>query len=193
MAFELNRKLNPNLPFTLADHIQYAQKRLQEGGDIHSSLEAEVRRVYPVQLEIARTGVGMIKSRTGFELPEAEAVNNALHIVNSEGAPGMDSAVPTNMHYVMESTRVIEKIVELIEESFSIAADTPTSSPASPPTFAFWSGASPAESLARPPIVRCSDRRSMTFPMRTPVSRRLTPGCVTRWAGAAMRRSSCIS
>jgi len=115
---ELDRKLNPNLPFILADHIQFAQERLEESLDVKNPLEDVVMRVYPVEYHLGVQGVGMIAGRTGVKLPEYEATNIALHIVNAEGAPGLDKGTLASMHDVMESTSVIEKFTSIIEGCF---------------------------------------------------------------------------
>jgi len=122
-SFELNKKLNPNLAFTLADHIQFAAENHDGGTDLVNPLEAEVDRVYPVELAVGGKAIGMIFGRTGIKLPDSEATNIALHIVNAEGAPGMEHM--GTMHEVMESTHVVEHMVQLIEETYpGVKVDT---------------------------------------------------------------------
>ncbi len=120
---ELDRKLNPNLPFTLADHIEFAIQRVSDGIDLHSPLESEARRVYPKECEIGEKAIGMIYGRTGVQLSEGEGINIALHIVNAEGAPGI-GAQRADLHSVMESTEVLQQITELLENEFGRKIDT---------------------------------------------------------------------
>jgi beta-glucoside operon transcriptional antiterminator len=111
---ELECKLNPNLPFTLADHIQFAIQRHKEGVDISNPLASEVSYVYPKELAVARSGVAMVNARVkGADLPAEEAFSIALHIVSGEaGDPGDESS----LHLVMESTRVIHHVTAILEE-----------------------------------------------------------------------------
>lgn len=118
---ELECRLNPNLPFTLADHIQFAIERRAEGIDIQNPLSAEVAFVYPSELGVARTGVAMVNRRVkGAELPEEEAYAIALHLVNGElGGAGDESSI----HLVMESARIISFAVKVIEDDAGIELD----------------------------------------------------------------------
>lgn len=118
---DLDCKLNPNLPFTLADHIQFSIQRRREGIDIQNPLAREVASVYPIELRISRTGVAMINRRVrGADLPEDEAFSIALHLVNGEaGGAGNRSSISL----VMKSARIIEKISAIIEESTSVVLD----------------------------------------------------------------------
>jgi beta-glucoside operon transcriptional antiterminator len=118
---DLEGKLNPNLPFTLADHIQFSIQRHSEGIDVPNPLSHEVASVYPIELHIARTGVAMINRRVpDARLPEDEAFSIALHLVNGElGGAGDKSSI----HLVMESTRVIERASAIIEESLGMRLD----------------------------------------------------------------------
>ena len=51
---ELNCTLNPNLVFTLADHLQFAIDRARKGASIKNPLYEEVRLVYPREAEVGR-------------------------------------------------------------------------------------------------------------------------------------------
>ena len=62
-AMQLECKLSPNLPLTLADHIQFAIERRHEGIDIDNPLAGEVKLIYPHELTVARTGVAMVNHR----------------------------------------------------------------------------------------------------------------------------------
>lgn len=57
---ELNCTLNPNLVFTLADHLQFAIDRARKGASIKNPLYEEVRLVYPREAEVGRRGVKLV-------------------------------------------------------------------------------------------------------------------------------------
>lgn len=47
---ELNCDLNPNLPITLANHLNFAIERYQTGLEVHSPLTYDIVRFYPVEM-----------------------------------------------------------------------------------------------------------------------------------------------
>lgn len=82
---ELNCTLNPNLVFTLADHLQFAIDRARKGASIKNPLYEEVRLVYPREAEVGRRGVKLVMAvAEDVDFPETEAASIALHIVNDE-------------------------------------------------------------------------------------------------------------
>ena len=115
---ELECKLNPNLPFTLADHIQFAIERRKEGLDIDNPLSGDVAFVYPTELGVARTGVAMVNNRVkGADLPEDEACAIALHIVNGEVGGANDES---SISLVMTSAKIMTKVTAIIEEQTGV-------------------------------------------------------------------------
>lgn len=50
--------LNPNLPFTLADHIAFAIKREQQGIRLAMPLAFDVKHLYPQEYELGAAGAG---------------------------------------------------------------------------------------------------------------------------------------
>lgn len=116
---ELDCKLNPNLTFTLADHLQFAIERVRDDIPLENPLAAEVSYIYPRENEVGMQGIKMVESRTGVTLPEAEACSIALHIVNAEAArEGLG-----DMHLVMESAKVIERVTQIVEDKLEVKLD----------------------------------------------------------------------
>lgn len=111
--------LNPNLPFTLGDHIQFAIQYAKDGIVIENPLEAEIELVYPSETEIGLTGLEIVRLRCGVELPRNEAFAMAVHIVNGE-AP---SSQGSSMDLVMKSTSIIDGIVNITERSLGTTID----------------------------------------------------------------------
>lgn len=89
----LHTELNPNLPFTLADHIAFAQQREKQGIRMAAPLHYDVQHLYPREYELGLRALETVRLRTGSSLPRAEAVSIALHIVNAE-LEGSDFPVP---------------------------------------------------------------------------------------------------
>lgn len=120
-GMQLDYKLSPNLPFTLADHIQFAIERGREGIDIDNPLAGEVALVYPSELTVARTGVAMINRRVnGANLPESEAANIALHLVSGELGGMGDSS---SMDLVVRSTTIISRAADIVEKDAGVTLD----------------------------------------------------------------------
>ncbi|MCH3968168.1 MAG: PRD domain-containing protein [Atopobiaceae bacterium] len=112
-------KLNGNIVFTLADHLQFATERTTQDIQIDNPLSCEVAYVYPRETELGTKALGIFKSRTGVELPKSEACSIALHIVNAEADEGSTG----DMHLVMESARIIEKVTTILEHELGLELD----------------------------------------------------------------------
>lgn len=111
--------LNPNLPFTLADHIQFAISCAKDGVVIENPLAAEIGIVYPRETAIGMRGVEIARERCGIELPRTEGHAMALHIVNAE-APASEGS---STDLVMKSTPIIDEIISIAEKSLGTTID----------------------------------------------------------------------
>lgn len=116
-GFDLDCELNPNLTFTLADHLQFAMERHQKGMQIGTPLAYDVIHLYPDEYELGLLGLDVIEDHAQYKLPKEEAVSIALHIINGE----MDSG--DDMHDTMAILKVISQIDEIIEREFDMEID----------------------------------------------------------------------
>ena len=112
----LEMELNPNLPFTLADHIAFALQREQQGIQLATPLSYDVKHLYPLEYELGLRALETIRLRTGGGLPRAEAVSIALHIVNAE-LEGSD------LHSTLMAVEVLEAVTAVVEQTLHIALD----------------------------------------------------------------------
>ena len=112
----LQAELNPNLPFTLADHIAFAQEREKQGIRLATPLHYDVQHLYPREYELGLQAMETVRLRTGTALPRAEAVNIALHIVNAE-LEGSD------LSSTLAAVEVLEEVTVLVERELGIALD----------------------------------------------------------------------
>lgn len=80
----LNCSLNPNLSFTLADHLQFAMERISKGIDLTAPLAYDVQHLYPNEYELGELALDILQDYTGTRLPDSEAVTIALHLINAE-------------------------------------------------------------------------------------------------------------
>lgn len=117
---ELDVELSPNLVFTLADHLQFAQKRTERGALLEHPLAPEVAYVYPREYALGKKGVTIVRQRTGVELDGTEAVSIALHLVGGESKrPGTAS----DLDVIIRSAAAIEHITGIVEDSLAISID----------------------------------------------------------------------
>lgn len=112
----LQAELNPNLPFTLADHIAFAQEREKQGIRLATPLHYDVQHLYPREYELGLQAMETVRLRTGPALPRAEAVNIALHIVNAE-LEGSD------LSSTLAAVEVLDEVTVLVERELGIALD----------------------------------------------------------------------
>lgn len=75
----LHTELNPNLPFTLADHIAFAQQREKQGIRMAAPLHYDVQHLYPREYELGLRALETVRLRTSSSLPRAEAVSIVLN------------------------------------------------------------------------------------------------------------------
>ena len=115
-AIELDCQLNPNLPFTLADHVQFAMERLKKGVDLTMPIAYDIRHLYPKESAVAEMALQMLQEQTGMKLPPNEAINIAMHFINAEAESG-------DIHSLMLSMQVIAKVNEIVENSLHIQLD----------------------------------------------------------------------
>lgn len=115
--YELDCELNPNLPFTLADHLNFALERFKGGLEVSTPLAYDAAHFYPREMALGRRALELIQERKGAALPSSEAVNIALHLVNGE-------LEQSDMHTTLAATQVIQDITEIIERDLHLTLDT---------------------------------------------------------------------
>ncbi|MBO1306258.1 PRD domain-containing protein [Enterococcus sp. 669A] len=113
---KLDCELNPNLPFSLADHLNFAIERFEKGMDINTPLAYDIRYLYPKEYALGVEGIDLLEEKLGIRLPESEAVSIALHLINAESSA-------SDMHSMMTRTQVISDVHQIIEKDLGIEID----------------------------------------------------------------------
>lgn len=113
---ELDCELNPNLPFTLADHLNFAIERFKKGIDVRTPLAYDVKHLYPRETELGYRALDMIEKEAGIRLPDTEAVNVALHLINAETESG-------DMHSMLMALKIISDVDGIVEKRLGIQLD----------------------------------------------------------------------
>lgn len=114
--FELDCTLNPNLPFTLADHLHFAFERLEHGMELQNPLSYDVAHLYPREMELSRQAIELIEQRKEVRLPDCELTSLTLHLVNGE-------LENSDMSATLKASRVIGDITEILERELDIVLD----------------------------------------------------------------------
>lgn len=113
--------LNPNLVFTLADHLQFSMQRVRDGVAFDIPLVPEIALVYPQEITLGRRALEIVERHFGMRLPDSEAHAVALHLVNAEAVvPGANLS---SMNLVLKSTAIIEEILTIVERTLDTTLD----------------------------------------------------------------------
>lgn len=113
---DLDCTLNPNLAFTLADHLAFAIERAQQGIVLTSPLAYDVKHLYPQETRIGTQALEILRQHTGVELPGAEAINIALHLINAELEKG-------DIHNMAATLQIISDVTAIIESRLNVQLD----------------------------------------------------------------------
>lgn len=110
---QLSKNLNPNMVFSLADHIHFAIKRLQKLKNMKLIFSYDIEQLYPKETELGRYTVRLIQQRLLVTLPDAEITNIAMHFVNGQIETEPNKEEPN-------IDELIDAISSLIETTFHI-------------------------------------------------------------------------
>ena len=113
---ELTSGLNPNVPFTLADHLSFSIERFKKNLEIKTPLAYDVKHLYPKEYDIGVRALDILSHYTGVKLPQTNAVGVALHLINAEVETG-------NIHSTMQILGIIEDVDNILEDVLDIALD----------------------------------------------------------------------
>lgn len=84
---QLSYELSPNLPITLADHIQFAIKRAREHMVVSLPLERDLEQLHPIEYRLGELAVRGIQKSFRVRMPRSEAAGIAISIVNASVKP----------------------------------------------------------------------------------------------------------
>lgn len=112
----LKTGLNPNLPLTLADHLQFAIERLRKGVNLGIPIAYDIRHLYPQEAELGQQALKILEEYVGVLLPESEAVNIAMHLINAE-------IENCDIHSLMKTMEIIDRVDSIVEHELGIVLD----------------------------------------------------------------------
>lgn len=108
--------VNPILTVALADHVVGVLRRLKAGIHVTYPLVAEVTTLYPDEYIQAQAFLTYLNNHLDQALPQEESVAFALHLVNAGFSTG-------DLSYTYQMTGLIQQILKIVEETFSIDVD----------------------------------------------------------------------
>lgn len=116
MATEkLKAQLNPNITFVLADHINFAIQRHKQGLKVRMPNATMLEADYPIEFEIGKQGVALIRKKLKIGLSADEQISIALHLINAESIPAELNQTTLNRE------KITEDILMVIEEQFQLS------------------------------------------------------------------------
>lgn len=104
----LEKSINENILLTLSDHISFMLERYNEGLDIKSPLEWQIKHLYPKEMEAGKRAVEIINKKKNIFLPESEATHIALHFINSQ-------MITNSMSDTSKLTDIMGDIINIIK------------------------------------------------------------------------------
>ncbi|PRR83749.1 BglG family transcription antiterminator LicT [Clostridium vincentii] len=114
----LGVELNDYIYVTLTDHISYAIKIFDEKLNRPNGLIWEIKKFYPREFQIGLKSLELIESETGKKLPEDEAGNIALHLINAQVN---DSG--NKMQDITNQTKMIKDILNIVTYTYNVILD----------------------------------------------------------------------
>lgn len=114
----LNTKLNDYIYVTLIDHIYNAIKMFDEGLENPNPLIWEIKKFYPKEFQIGLKALEFIEDELNKKLPDDEAGNIALHLINAQ----INSSF-NKVENVAEQTKKIHDILNIVMYTYGITLD----------------------------------------------------------------------
>ncbi|AGF54498.1 BglG family transcription antiterminator LicT [Clostridium saccharoperbutylacetonicum] len=114
----LGVELNDYIYVTLTDHISYTLKLFDEGLNRPNPLIWEIKKFYSKEFEIGLKALEFIESETEKKLPEDEACNIALHLINAQV-----NKKGNNVKDIAKQAKMIQDILNIVKYTYNIELD----------------------------------------------------------------------
>ncbi len=114
----LNVEISDTIYISLTDHINNAIKLYKEGFNISNAIVWEIKKFYPKEFEIGLKSLNFIEEELDISLPEDEAANIALHLINSQ----VNSSYK-EVEDVAKQSKMINDILNIIRYVYNINLD----------------------------------------------------------------------
>lgn len=113
-----NKELHDIIYISLTEHIHGAVERCRAGLEIENPLLNEIKSLYREEFDIAIEGLKIIKDKLGVNFKKDEAGYITSHIINAQ--------LNGEINNTMEITKIVQKILNIIEFNMLIDINTET-------------------------------------------------------------------
>ncbi len=114
----LNGSLNDYIYVTLTDHIYNVLKLQKEGFNRPNVIIWEIKKFYPKEYAVGQKALEFIKDELEVELPEDEAGNIALHLINAQVNKNSDK-----VQDVAKQAKMLQDILNIVRYTYNISLD----------------------------------------------------------------------
>jgi beta-glucoside operon transcriptional antiterminator len=114
----LGVELSDYIYVTLTDHISYALNLFEEGLNRPNALIWEIKKFYPKEFAVGLKALDFIEDEVGKRLPEDEAGNIALHLINAQ-----NNNSGNKVEDIAHQTKMIQDILNIIKYTYNIELD----------------------------------------------------------------------
>jgi len=114
----LGVELSDYIYVTLTDHISYALKLFDEGLNRPNALIWEIKKFYTKEFEIGLKALEFIEDETSKRLPEDEACNIALHLINAQV-----NKSSSKVEDIANQTKMLQDILNIVKYTYNITLD----------------------------------------------------------------------
>lgn len=109
----IGTQLNQQLFLALADHVNYAVKRVSENVDYPHTNRWELQKLYPKEHKAAVEAIRVVYDALDVILPKSEETFLTYHFVNAQGPQAQ-------LAETMKMTEAIKRIIDIIEYHYDI-------------------------------------------------------------------------
>ena len=102
-------KIDQSILFPMADHIEYAVKRIQSGEAISNPLTEDIKVLFYSEFKVAETLKTILRERLQIEIDDHEVGYVALHIHSAIGDEKVSVA--------MQTARAVRECIDMIEKA----------------------------------------------------------------------------
>lgn len=109
----LDCHLNPNLPFTLADHLSFAITRVKDGINLVTPIAYDMKHLYPREMMLGSEALDILEDYTGVRLPDDEAASITVHLINAESESQDLQTFVQHMNTIHDIENIVEEHLDL--------------------------------------------------------------------------------
>lgn len=110
---KIHCNVNPNLPFILADHIDFAIKRVEKNINVTMPIRYDLVQMYPVEHEVSKYALKLVRTRLNVFLPATEETGIIINLINAE-----EETEKSNL-----TAKYIDAITKIIEDELKVSID----------------------------------------------------------------------